>query len=78
VLRLDRLELRRDDNPLRRQTLSSMTTDLTGQTPFGLAMISSDNVDLCAIQYLTEGEVRWIARILLDRRPDWFRKSAGS
>jgi hypothetical protein len=69
VLHLDRLELRR-----RRGSNSSAPTDLTGEMPFELAFVTSDNVDLCDIRKLTEGEARWLARIVLERRRNWFSK----
>jgi hypothetical protein len=77
VGRLGRLELRRSGNHSRRQRFSDMTADMTGQTAFELALVSDDNIDLCEIDDLTEGEARWMARIILERRPTWFGQSAG-
>jgi hypothetical protein len=77
VGRLGRLELRRSGNHSRRQRFSDMTADMTGQTAFELALVSGDNVDLCEIDDLTEGEARWMARIILERRPTWFGQSTG-
>jgi hypothetical protein len=70
---LDRLELRRRNrNDSKHQLSWDMATDLTNQLPFELALVSSTNVDLCNLGKLTEGEARWMARIVLDRRPKWF------
>jgi hypothetical protein len=71
--RLDRLELRRL-NPSGRhsQRFSESIGDPTGTLSFALALISSDNVDVCEIKSLTEGEARWMARIILKRRSRWF------
>ncbi len=75
AVELDRLELRRrdQDNPQLRHAWQ-VTTALAGLAPFDLALVSGDNVDLCNIGNLTEGEARWMARILLGRRPKWFSK----
>lgn len=68
VVALDRLELRRRDaNHSPHKRLSPMV-DLTDQTLFELAVVSSNNTDVCVIGNLTEGEARWMARILLDGR----------
>jgi hypothetical protein len=78
VIRLDRLELRRrNSNDSRGLRFSKATTDTTAETPFELALVSGENVDLCEIDDLTEGEARWMARIILDRRGKWFSKSPG-
>jgi hypothetical protein len=44
-----------------------------GYSPFELVLVSNDNVDLCKIGYLTEGEARWLARLILERHPEWVR-----
>jgi hypothetical protein len=76
ISHLDRLELRRRSaGNSRRIRLSKNSTDAAGETPFDLAIITLENVDLCEIDCLTEGEARWMARIILERRPEWFGKS---
>lgn len=70
--RLDRLELRRL-NPSDRQRFRTAIVDPLGQRSFALAIVSSDNVDVCDIGSLTEGEARWMARVILKRRPRSFR-----
>jgi hypothetical protein len=73
VVGLGRLELR-----CSRQDAwhSRLTADVTGQSPFGLALIDGANVDLCSIDNLTEGEARWMAHIVLDQRRNWFGRRA--
>jgi hypothetical protein len=39
---------------------------------FDLAFIANDNVDLCVISDLSEGEARWMAHVVLDQRARWF------
>jgi hypothetical protein len=78
IPRLDRLELRRQNpNDRRHQRLSGAIADPTGHASFTLAFVSSDNIDVCDIGNLTEGEARWMARIILERCPDWFGESPG-
>jgi hypothetical protein len=71
VLKLDRLELRRsrsdDSRPQR-------LTEIASSAPFKLAFIAANNVDLCGIENLTEGDARWVARLVLERRAKWFGK----
>ena len=75
VLRLSRLELRYGGHVDRGiERLSNAPTNLSGETPFGLAFVSADNIDVCEIGNLTEGEARWIARVVLERRASWFGK----
>ena len=75
---LHRLELRRrNGNDSQRQRFSDVTTDMTGPMSFELALVASNNIDLCDIGTLTEGEARWMARIVLDRRPMWFGERFG-
>jgi hypothetical protein len=72
VLDLDRLELRRRSGTAsRHQGRSEMATDMTGPMQFELALVAGSNVDLCGIGNLTEGEARWMAGIILDRRANW-------
>ncbi len=65
VLGLDRLELRRSKGDGSEGQWSA--------EPFTLAFVSTINVDLCDIANLTEGEARWMAHIVLARRPKWFK-----
>jgi hypothetical protein len=51
---------------------------LAGPLPFELALVSSNNIDLCDIGNLTEGEARWMARFVLERRPKWFVKRSAT
>jgi hypothetical protein len=76
VLDLDRLELRCIGKEAKRQHYWEMTTDMTDPVAFELALVSGDNVDLCNVGNLTEGEARWMARIVLDRRSNWFGERA--
>ncbi len=40
---------------------------------FGLSLVRPDNIQLCQIKPLTEGEARWIADKVMRERPEWFR-----
>jgi hypothetical protein len=70
---LDRLELRwaKGSDPRGRQAADIATT-LTGPLSFELAVVSAVNVDLCTVASLTEGEARWMAGVILERRSEWF------
>ncbi len=73
VLALDRLELRRRGRQDQQGKANvKLMTDLNGERTFELVLVSADNVDLCRIESLTEGEARWMAGIVLKRRPEWF------
>lgn len=75
VLGLDRMELRRGrGNDPRSGGCSGTSAATAGQMPLGLMLVAANNTDLCEITGLTEGEVRWMAGIVLDRRRDWFGK----
>ncbi len=69
---LDRLDLRclSGDPPTSKRLADIAATTL----PFALALVATGNVDLCRIENLTEGEARWLARLVLERRPTWFAK----
>ncbi len=74
---VDRLELRRWTGsdptlPLPLQIASGIASGPAGETPFELAFVTSDNLDLCHLRGLTEGEARWMARVILNRRANWF------
>jgi hypothetical protein len=49
-------------------------TEIASSAPFKLAFIAANNVDLCGIENLTEGDARWVARLVLERRAKWFGK----
>jgi hypothetical protein len=75
-----RLELRRNckdqqDGYIVRTMIGVMEVmkNPKGYSPFELVLVSNDNVDLCQIGYLTEGEARWLAHLLLERYPEWVR-----
>jgi hypothetical protein len=72
VVGLDRVELRRCSDDPKRRRFSDATADMSGHTPFDLALVAGNNIDLCEIRHLTEGEARWMAGIILDRRRNWF------
>lgn len=79
VLHLDRLELRQHGcNGARRQQFLDIAGAAAAQAPFELAFVTLDNADLCEIDNLTEGEARWMARGVLERRPKWFGGLAGA
>ncbi|MBN2581270.1 MAG: hypothetical protein JXB10_19980 [Pirellulales bacterium] len=65
-LGLDRLEI---SESVKKYTLSSPTGKEPGHR---LKLIDADNVELCSINKLTEGEARWIGDVLLRERPLWF------
>jgi hypothetical protein len=67
-LGLDRLEIGRY---VKKQGFSPSPE--TGPA-FRLILIDPDNVELCAVKSLTEGEARWIGDVLLRERPLWFGK----
>ncbi len=69
---LDRLELRRhyfaDPSQLRYvEVVSPAQPDV-----FSLALVDSNNVDLCTINRLTEPEARWMAQVIHEQRRNWF------
>jgi len=72
---LDRLELHRREakNP-RQLHLPEIKTDLANLRLFALAVVDGNNVDLCYNRNLTEGQARWMARVIQERRPQWFAK----
>lgn len=43
------------------------------ETSFCLTFVDQDNVEVCSIHALTEGEARWIADVVLRERSAWFR-----
>ena len=69
ILDIARLELRQNnrENQVWKH-FHDVTADWTNQDSFELAMVSSDNLDLCKIENLTEGEARWLARTILNRK----------
>ncbi len=69
---LDRLELRQRSRREQPHSLTDATGEVSTQTPFALAFVSDGNVDVCVLDNLTEGEARWMARQILDRRGSWF------
>ena len=74
ILEMYRLELRGPKGyESGSNRLSNLSAHLTDQTPYKLAFVSNDNADLCDFGNLTEGEARWMAHIVLSRRPKWFR-----
>lgn len=74
--RLDRIELDKA-NSTRRGCLRNMlqpTRSLDAdECPYRLSFVGRDNVKVCEITSLTEGEARWIADQVLRDRPEWFR-----
>jgi hypothetical protein len=63
-----RLELRGEgDEPQDRSPL----TILLDRSPCRLVIVSEDNVDICVIENLTEGEARWLAHLIHKRCPQW-------
>jgi hypothetical protein len=75
VVGLDRLELRRRDaNDPRHRRLPEVTMDIADLRLFELTVVDCNNVDLCEIGNLTEGEALWMAHIVFDRCAKWFGK----
>jgi hypothetical protein len=74
VLTLDRLELRGQSDAAEPgfERFSKKNMGKSNETPFTLAFVTRENIDLCEIPELTEGEARWVARTILDRRANWF------
>lgn len=74
--RLDRIELDKA-NSTRRGCLRNMLQPTKSldpdECPYRLSFIGRDNVKVCEIISLTEGEARWIADQVLRNRPEWFR-----
>src|SRR6202035_2349069 len=66
AIALDRLELRRT-NPNESRSFSASVSNVNNSASFALAVVSEDNVDVCEIRGLTEGEARWMARVVHDR-----------
>lgn len=74
VLGLDRLELRRSGGRYNQLKAITDTSPQSSDTSYELAFVTADNVDLCSVPNLTEGEARWMANAVLERRPRWFEK----
>jgi len=75
VLELDRVELGLSARSVRSNFAAQGSGG--GSTPrFRLAWIDRDNVELCAIDKLTEGEARWIADVTLRERSIWFPRNS--
>lgn len=71
VIALDRLELRSSgDNGS--TGLREATHERAGESGHELGFVSGDNTDVCSIRDLTEGEARWMAHVIRERRADWF------
>jgi hypothetical protein len=68
-LGLDRLEI-----GVARKKQGFSPASGTGPT-HRLALIDGENVELCALKNLTEGEARWIGDAILRERPLWFSSS---
>ncbi|MFO0945000.1 MAG: hypothetical protein U1D30_03500 [Planctomycetota bacterium] len=66
-----RLELRKK-NKWSSQDSNNRGMEMTPGASFELAFINDANADICTIDELTEGEARWIAHLLFERRPTWF------
>lgn len=64
------LELRREAP----ENASASVASVLGDSPARqLTFVSPDKVDIVTINSLTEGEALWMARLVLDRRPQWFQ-----
>src|SRR5262249_31215819 len=75
VVKLDRLELRHHAaTDTQRLRLTSGIKSVVGETAFAVAVDAQENVALCTIDAITEGETRWFAHFVLDQRPHWFGK----
>jgi hypothetical protein len=62
------LELRREAPENASASVASVFADAPTRQ---LAFVSTDKVDIVTISTLTEGEALWMARVLMDRRPQW-------
>jgi hypothetical protein len=70
---LDRLELRGGEaSSGKARKRSGVRSMQSNEGSFDLAFIANDNVDLCVISDLSEGEARWMAHVVLDQRARWF------
>lgn len=73
VIDLNRLELRNAQEKKQQfEKFSKPTGSGSVETSFKLAFVTDENVDLCSIGTLTEGEARWMAGVVLQRRRKWF------
>jgi hypothetical protein len=75
VVRLDRIELRRDTKrgrPRWSGTAPSLAAS-AGSRDYRLSLVDRSNAEVCSIDGLTEGEARWIGDIVLRERAAWFR-----
>jgi hypothetical protein len=70
VDRLDRLELREHSN---RSNTFRVQFPQEGATCRQLTIVNKQNVEVCTIDDLTEGEARWMADVILRERDAWFR-----
>ena len=74
VLGLDRLELRSPGEGVSQPRSMTLAGISSADKLFELAFVTTENADLCSIGSLTEGEARWMARAVLDRRPSWLAR----
>lgn len=71
---LERIDLGR-----RRGVLAQFGVKETAQdaresdAPYALTLVQPDNIELCTLDALTEGEARWIADTVMREWPEWFR-----
>jgi hypothetical protein len=73
---LDRIELDRKTDTKRKLSDLFKHPKLlfaSDECPYRLSFVGRDNVEICEIISLTEGEARWIADQVLRDRPEWFR-----
>jgi hypothetical protein len=73
VASLGRLELRGGEaSSGKSRKRSSARLSQSDEGSFDLAFISKDNVDVCVISDLCQGEALWMAHVVLDQRGKWF------
>jgi hypothetical protein len=74
---LERIEIHRADQRAKsagpRASKSAPEWPRKESGEFSLAFIDRDNVEVCSIDKLTEGEAGWIRDLVLGERPHWFR-----
>lgn len=74
VVQLDRIELRREDPDKGKtnQRISPRLRRAADDAGYRLSLVTRENQELCTVDFLSEGEARWIGHAILTERRRWF------
>ncbi len=71
---LERIELGRRRGVLSKYGVKESAQDAReSDAPCALTLVMPENIELCTLDALTEGEARWMADVVLREWPEWFR-----